>query len=413
MALDPQRVRDDFPILSRTMNGKRLVYLDNAATTQKPRSVIQALVDYYSNYNANVHRGAYQLAEESTELFERAREKVSRFIGCDPEEVVFVRGATEAINLVAYSYGFRKLRRGDKVLTTIMEHHSNLVPWQFLRAKGVGLDFVGLTEEGELDMEELKAKIDRRVKLVAVTQMSNVLGTVNHVREIADVAHDAGSPILVDGAQSVPHMPVDVVQSGADFLAFSGHKMLGPMGIGVLFAKHELLEAMDPFHGGGDMIKTVELKHSTWNDVPAKFEAGTPDVAGAHALGVAIDYLGSLEMGEVRRHEVSLTRYALERLADTELVEVYGPRDAEKRGGVLSFNIEHVHPHDVATILDSQGVAVRAGHHCAQPLMNWLGVPATARASFYVYNTKEDVDALISAIEKVKEVFRLKQVSSA
>lgn len=413
MVLDPRRVKDDFPILSRTVNGRRLVYLDNAATTQKPRSVIQALVDYYSNYNANVHRGAYQLAEESTELFEGAREKISRFIGCAPEEIVFVRGATEAINLVAYSYGFKKLRRGDKVLTTIMEHHSNLVPWQFLRAKGVELDFVGLTKDGELDIEELKSKMEKRVKLVAVTQVSNVLGTVNPVREIAQIAHDAGSRILIDGAQSVPHMPVDVTQSDADFFAFSGHKMLGPMGIGVLYAKRDLLEVMDPFHGGGDMIKTVELRRSTWNDVPAKFEAGTPDVAGAHALGVATDYLRSLGMEEVRRHEVSLTRFALKRLADTEAVTVYGPADPEKRGGVVSFNIERVHPHDVATILDSQGVAIRAGHHCAQPLMNWLGVSATARASFYVYNMEEDIDALVSAVDRVKEVFRLKQVSSA
>ncbi|MEM3670710.1 MAG: cysteine desulfurase [Thermoprotei archaeon] len=403
MSLKPEYVRPDFPVLDRTFGGQKLAYLDNAATTQKPRQVIEALVDFYSKSNANVHRGAYQLAGEATELYEGAREKVAGFIGGKPEGLVFVRGATEAINLVAYSLG-KVLRPGDKVLTTMMEHHSNIVPWQFLEKYGVKLEYVNLTENGELSIEDFESKLDERVKLFTFTHVSNVLGTVNAASYLTDKAHKNGSLVLLDCAQSVPHMPVSASEIGADFYAFSGHKMLGPMGIGCLYAKPDLLEHLDPFHGGGDMIKQVHLHESSWNDVPHKFEAGTPNVADAVGLGAAVDYLTRLGMSRVEDHERKLTEYVLKRLGD-EKIKYYGPSDHSKRGGLVSFNIEGAHPHDVATLLDERAIAVRAGHHCAQPLMEWLGVDSTTRASFYIYNTMEEIDRLMDALIGVRRLF--------
>jgi cysteine desulfurase/selenocysteine lyase len=399
-----EETRKDFPILSRTFNGRVLAYLDNAATTQKPIQVIEAVRNFYAHSNSNVHRGVYGLAEEATELYEGARETVAHFIGAEPNGVVFVRGATEAINLVAYAFGFKKLRRGHKILTTEMEHHSNLVPWQMLESKGIKLEFLRIRGSGELSLDEFQEKLDDSVKLVAVTQTSNVLGTINPVKEMAELAHDNGSLILVDGAQSVPHMAINAEKLDVDFLAFSGHKMLGPMGIGCLYAKPERLQEMDPFQGGGEMINTVSLRHSTWADPPAKFEAGTPNAEGAVGLAAAVEYLERLGMENVRSHEEKLVDYALKRMQEIG-VEAYGPSDTKKRGGVVSFNVGGVHAHDVATILDSKAIAVRAGHHCAQPIMRWLSVPATARASFYVYNTLEEVDRLIAGLEDVKSVF--------
>jgi cysteine desulfurase/selenocysteine lyase len=404
-----EHTRKDFPILSRTFNGRVLAYLDNAATTQKPIQVIEAVRNFYAYSNSNVHRGAYGLAEEATELYESSREHIARFIGADPNEVVFVRGATEAINLVAYALGSKKLRRGHKVLVTEMEHHSNLVPWQLLGSKGIKLDFLRIHDRGELSLDEFQNKLDDSVKLVAVTQTSNVLGTINPVKEMVELAHDNGSLVLVDGAQSVPHMETNVERLDADFLAFSGHKMLGPMGIGCLYAKSVHLREMDPFQGGGEMINTVSLHHSTWADPPAKFEAGTPNVEGAVGLAAAVGYLENLGMENVRLHEEKLVDYTLKRMREID-AEVYGLTEPKKRGGVVSFNIKGVHPHDLATILDEKAIAVRAGHHCAQPIMRWLSVPATARASFYIYNTLEEVDRLIAGLEDVKNVFHKVEV---
>ena len=407
-SIDVQRVREDFPILARSVHGRPLVYLDNAATTQKPRSVIDALVHYYENYNANIHRGLHTLSEEATARYEEVRLKTARFIGAPASQsIVFTRNTTEAINLVAHAWGRKYLRPGDEVLLTIMEHHSNLVPWQLIaKETGAELRFIDIDDEGQLVWPDVERLIGERTKLVAVTHMSNVLGTITPVRRIADLAHEHGALVLIDAAQSVPHMPVDVQELDCDFLAFSAHKMLGPTGVGVLYGRHELLEAMDPFLGGGEMIRRVRLEESTWNDVPWKFEAGTPNIGDVCAFGAAIDYLQGLGMEQVRAHEVALVREAMRRLSSIAEVTIYGPEGAEARGGVVAFNLQDIHPHDLGTVLDRHGVAIRAGHHCAQPLMTRLDVVATGRASFYVYNTGEELDALMEGIEATKRLFR-------
>jgi cysteine desulfurase/selenocysteine lyase len=401
-----EQIRSDFPILSRRINGRPLVYVDNAATSQKPASVIEAIDSYYQRSNANIHRGVYELAEEATELYEDGKRKVAQFIGAEFEETIFVRNANEAINLVRYAWGRDNVSADDTVLITQMEHHANIVPWQLLcQEQGARLEYLTVSDEGKLDPSELDGKLARgRVKLVAVAHISNVLGTINPVAEIARRAHAAGAKVLVDGAQSVPQLPVDMQETGADFYAFTGHKMLGPTGIGALWGRRELLEEMPPFLGGSDMIKTVEDNHATWNDLPWKFEAGTPSIAGGVGLGVAVDYLSELGMKAVRAHERKLTAYALERLGALAGVRVFGPPDPDERGGVVSFEVDGMHPHDIAQLCDREAVCIRAGHHCAQPLMRRLGVPATARASFQVYNTREDVDRLIEALEKAKSV---------
>jgi cysteine desulfurase/selenocysteine lyase len=414
--LDVQMIRADFPVLQRQVHGKPLVYLDNAATSQKPESVIESMSDYYRNYNANIHRGVHTLAEEATAAYEGARRKVGRFINAySPREVVFVRNTTEAINLVACSWGRAFVGEGDVIILTVMEHHSNLVPWQLLAQKtGAQLEFIGLDPEGRLilgDLDRLLDEFGGRVKLVGVSGMSNVLGTINPVPKIAKKVHDVGALFLVDGAQSVPHLPVDVQALDADFLAFSGHKMLGPTGIGVLWGRKEILQMMPPFQGGGDMIKSVHLRESEWNDIPHKFEAGTPNVAHAIGLGAAVDYLDELGMANVKAHEQAIAAYALERLATVPNLHIYGP-PAEERGGVVTFNLIRdgellIHPHDLASILDREGIAIRAGHHCAQPLMEHYGVAATARASFYVYNTEDEVDKLVEALFTAQKVFGL------
>jgi cysteine desulfurase/selenocysteine lyase len=405
----PWEVRRDFPLLQRTVDGKPLVYLDSAATSQKPRVVLEALQRYYEEYNANVHRGLYRIAERATLAYEEARAKVAAFIGAPPEELIFTRGTTEAINLVAYSYGDAFVRPGDEILVTEMEHHSNLVPWQLLaQRRGARLRFVRVRpEDGTLDLDSLDRCLTERTRVVAVTHQSNVVGTINPVRDIAERAHAVGAVVLVDGAQSVPHMPVRVQDLGCDFLAFSGHKMCGPTGIGALWGRRELLEAMPPFHGGGEMIERVELETSTYKDPPHRFEAGTPNIADAIALGVAVDYLQAVGMDAVRAHEKALVRYALAQLAEVKGLRLYGPRDPELRGGAVAFSLEGVHPHDVAQVLDGEGVCVRAGHHCAQPLHRALGVAATARASVYLYNTPEDIDALVRGLERVRAFFGL------
>ncbi|MBX6340877.1 MAG: cysteine desulfurase [Thermomicrobiaceae bacterium] len=408
-AFDVEQVKADFPILRRTAHGKPLTYLDSAASSQKPPPVIEALDAFYRASNANIHRGVYELSEEATAAYDAARAKVARLINAaDERECIFVRNATEGLNLVAQSWGRANLGPGDVVVLTLLEHHSNIVPWQLIAAeRGAKLEYVDIDDEGRLRLDDLAAYLETgNVKLVAVTHVSNALGTINPIAEIAARAHAAGAVVLVDGAQSVPHMPVDVQALGADFLAFSGHKMLGPMGIGVLYGRRDLLEAMPPFLGGGDMIRTVELERSTWADLPAKFEAGTPSVADAVGLGAAVDYLRGLGLDAVRAHERELIGYALERLRTVPGITLYGP-EGEDRAGVVSFTLADVHPHDIASILDGEGIAVRAGHHCAQPLMRRLGVVATARASFYVYNSEEDVDRLVDALATVRRIFGL------
>jgi cysteine desulfurase / selenocysteine lyase len=406
-SIDVERIRKDFPILSRTIHGKRLVYLDNAATTQKPHVVLDALATYYERTNANVHRGIHTLADEATVAYEAVRARVARFIGAsDSRGIVFTRNATEAINLVALSYVAPKVNPGDEVVLTAMEHHSNLVPWIMLsKRKGVVLKHIPITDDGRLEIDRFASMLTPRTKLVSVMQASNVLGTINPVSEIVGIAHAAGVPVLVDGAQSVPHMPVDVGRLGADFLAFSAHKMLGPTGVGVLWGRPELLEEAEPFMGGGEMIREVRLDDATWNDIPWKFEAGTPNIADVVAFGAALDYLDAIGMEAVRAHEIELNRYALERMSADPALKIHGPLEAEARTGVVSFYDETVHPHDIATILDLYGVAVRAGHHCAQPLMRRLGVPATARASFYIYNDAADIDALVAALSEARVYF--------
>ncbi|GBD22021.1 putative cysteine desulfurase [bacterium HR28] len=406
--LDVHRIRTDFPIFQRTVrDGKPLVYLDSAATSQKPASVIEALAGFYRTSNANIHRGIYELSEEASILYEEARAKVARFIGASrPDEVVFVRNTTEAINLVARTWGVANLQAGDVVVTTILEHHSNIVPWHQLAAeRGIVVRFVDIDETGRLRLDQLEMLLRTEpVKLVAVTHVSNALGTINPVSDIARLAHEAGALVLVDGAQSVPHLPVDVRALGADFLAFSGHKMLGPFGIGVLWARYELLASLPPFLGGGGMIRTVTTEGFTPGDVPARFEAGTPSVADAVALGAAVDYLEAIGMAAIRQHEVALLAYALPRLEEIPGIRLYGPV-GEDRAGVISFTLGDVHPHDVAAVLDLHGIAVRAGHHCTQPLMRRLGVVATTRASFYLYNWEADVDRLVEALQEARRVF--------
>ncbi|MCI0815561.1 MAG: cysteine desulfurase [Chloroflexi bacterium] len=405
---DVAKIRKDFPILDREVHGVPLVYLDNAATSQKPRAVIQALSDYYERYNANVHRGAHTLAIEATDAYEEARAKVARFINApSPENIVFVRNTTEAINLVAHTWAVANVGAGDRIVVTEMEHHSNLVPWQHVaRVGGAELKLMAMTSGYELDTSDLDELLTPATKLVALTHMSNVLGTITPVAEVVAAAHRVGALALIDAAQSVPHMPVDVQALDCDFMAFSGHKMLGPTGIGVLYAKADVLEEMDPFLRGGEMVLEVTYEDATWNQVPLKFEAGTPNIGDAIALGAAVDYLSALGMDDVREHEVALTRYAMERFAELEEVTTFGPSDLSVRGGVVSFYMSEIHPHDIGQILDQVGVAIRAGHHCAMPLVrSRLNVPATARASFYLYNTEAEVDALIDGLNQVLRYF--------
>jgi cysteine desulfurase/selenocysteine lyase len=406
-AIDPYALRADFPILQTTVHGKPLVYLDSASTSQKPQVVIDALDDFYREYNANVHRGIYEIGERSTAAYERARAQVARFIGAsDAHEIVFTRNATEAINLVAYSWGRRNIGRGDAIVLTEMEHHANLVPWQLLVQEQDGdLEFIPITDDGLLRLDVFEVLLRLKPKLVAFTHVSNTLGTINPVEELTRMAHEAGALVLIDGAQAVPHVPVDVEAIGADFYAFSGHKMLGPTGSGALWARRELLEAMPPFLAGGEMIREVHLRRSEWNEIPWKFEAGTPDIGAAIGLGAAADYLRGLGMEGVREHERELVHYALETLPrEVPSIELYGPA-ADQRGGVIPFNLPRIHPHDVAQVLDRFGIAVRAGHHCTMPLHERLDLPATARASFNVYSTREDIDALANGLKEVIRVF--------
>ncbi len=404
--IDLSHLRADFPILDQEMNGRPLVYLDSAATSQKPNQVIEAISDFYRTSNSNVHRGAYSLSNEATERYEDARAKVAQFIGADSREVAFNRGATSAINQVAYGWGLNNLQAGDRVLLTLMEHHANIVPWQIVsQHTGAELVYVPYTDEFLLDMDAFADLLDNRVKIVGVTLMSNVLGTINPVRQIADAAHEVGAIVVVDAAQAAPHLSIDVAALDADFLAFSGHKMLGPTGIGVLYGKIERLEAMEPGEGGGEMISDVELHSSTWAEVPHKFEAGTPPIAEAIGLGAAVDYLDKLGMDTVRAHELDLVGYALGQLNNVEGLVIHGPTDLDHRGSAIAFGMDGVHPHDIATVLDQSGIAIRAGHHCARPLARSLNVTATARASFYIYNDRSDVDALIGGLSQVKEIF--------
>ncbi len=399
-------IRSDFPILNQQVHGKPLVYLDSAATSQKPQQVIEALARYYRQDNANVHRGIHALAERATAEYEQARLKVARFINAaSSKEIVFVRNATEAINLVANAWGRANLRPGDEVLITQMEHHANIVPWQLVtQATGATLRYAPVTDAGELDYDALDSLLTGRTKVFAFTAMSNVLGTINPVAELTAKAHAVGAIAVVDGAQSVPHLPTDVQALDVDFLAISSHKMLGPTGVGALYGKRALLDAMPPFMGGGEMIREVFMDHSTWEDAPLKFEAGTPAIGEAIAFGAAVDYLDALGMDWVHQHEMEITHYAWQRLSAIEGLRIIGP-GPERRGGLLAFTLADVHPHDVAAVLDMQGVAVRAGHHCAQPIHDRYGIPATTRASFYIYNTPEEVDVLAAALERARELF--------
>lgn len=406
--LDVARIRTEFPILEQSINGHPLIYLDSASTSQKPRAVIDALAGYYREYNANVHRGIYTIGERATAEYEKARVKVARFINApDSHEVIFTRNATEAINIVAYSWGRRNIGRGDQIVLTEMEHHANLVPWQLLVQEMDGdLEFIPITDDGILRLDVFEVLLKLKPKLVAFTHVSNTLGTINPVREMTEMAHAAGALVLVDGAQAVPHVPVDVQAIGCDFYAFSGHKMLGPMGSGALWARRELLESMPPFLAGGEMIREVHLRRSEFNEIPWKFEAGTPAVGDAIGLGVAADYLMDLGMDAVREHERALVTYALEVLPrDVPGIELYGPLDPDGRGGVVPFNLPEIHPHDVAQVLDRFGIAVRAGHHCTMPLHERLDLTATARASFSVYSNTADIDALVAGLLEAQRVF--------
>jgi cysteine desulfurase/selenocysteine lyase len=399
-------VRTQFPILAREVEGRPIAYLDSAATAQKPAAVIEAIDSYYRNSNANVHRSMHVLAAEAEALYEDGRRKIAALVGARPGEIVFVRNATEAINLVRFTWAREHVGPGDVVMITAMEHHSNVVPWQLLcEERGARLEYIEIDAQGRLDLSDFDERLERGVKLVALTHVSNVLGTINPVAEVAERAHAAGAAVLVDGAQAVPQFPVDVSATGADFYAFTGHKMYGPTGIGVLWGRRELLDEMPPFLGGGSMIKAVEDDHSTWAPVPAKFEAGTPAIAESAGLGAAADFMIGLGMDAVRAHEQELTAYALERLSAMAGVTVFGPGDAADRGALVSFAVEGIHPHDLAELCNREAVAIRAGHHCAQPLMRRLGVPATARASFGVYNTPDEVDRLIAALENAQRVF--------
>jgi cysteine desulfurase/selenocysteine lyase len=402
-------LRNDFPIFKKKINGKDLVYLDNASTTQKPYSVINSITDFYSNYNSNIHRAVYQLAEEATELYEQSRKKIANFINVRPEEIIFTRNTTESINLIAHSWARSNLKKNDVIAITEIEHHSNIVPWQILCQEiGTRLEYVGIDESGFLDIEYLIELISsRKVKLVSISHMSNVLGTIVPIERIVKTAHQYDIPVIVDGAQSVPHMPVDVKKLDCDFLVFSAHKMLGPTGVGVLYAKKELLEKMKPFMAGGDMIKEVFKFHTNYNDVPYKFEAGTPNIADVVGFGAAVEYLEKIGMENIRNHEIYLTEYALESMQSLKYITIYGPMDSKFRGGVISFNIADIHPHDLATIMNDHGIAIRSGHHCAQVLMQRLDVPATSRASFYIYNTKEEIDKFVNAIKEAGRIFKI------
>ncbi|OLC91585.1 MAG: cysteine desulfurase [Thaumarchaeota archaeon 13_1_40CM_3_38_6] len=406
-----ESIRNDFPILKRKVHkDKQLIYFDNAATSQKPIQVIEAISDYYLNYNSNIHRAVHELAEEATAAYETTRDKVAKFINVkNREEIVFVRGTTEAINLVAYSWGRQNVYKDDIIVTTEYEHHSNIVPWQMLaKEKGAKLEYIGVDDKGELILDQLDGYLDTgRVKLVTFSQMSNVLGTITNSDEIIKKCRKKGVKILVDAAQSVPHLKVDLQKLDCDFFAFSAHKMLGPTGVGVLWAKKELLESMSPFNGGGDMIREVHKYETTWNDLPYKFEAGTPNIADVIGFAAAMDYLERIGMDKVREHEIELTKYALDKLSQIKKIKLYGPNEMAKRGGVISFNLGDIHPHDLATIVDEDGVAIRSGHHCAQVLMERLDVAATSRASFYIYNTKEEVDVFIKSLNRAKELFRI------
>lgn len=400
------RYRGDFPILDRKVHGKPLVYLDNSATSQKPRAVLDALEDYYTRLNANVHRGLHTLSEEATNAYEAARERVARFINAPVRSLVFVRNTTEGINLVASAWGRKNVGAGDEILLSVMEHHSNIVPWQMLaRETGAVLRYFDIREDGSLDMDQADDLITERTRIVSIAHMSNVLGTVNPVEAIVERAHDAGALVFMDAAQSVPHIPVDVARLGCDFFAFSGHKMCGPTGIGGLYGRPELLETMDPYMGGGSMIDEVRLNGFTCADIPEKFEAGTPNIAHAIVFGDVVDYLSAVGMEQLHTHERALTDYTIERLEEIDGLTVYG--HAPGRGGAISFNLDDMHPSDLSTVLDRQGIAIRAGHHCAQPLMRRLGTPygATARASLYFYNTSEEIDTMIAAIHRARNLF--------
>ncbi|MBC1405078.1 cysteine desulfurase [Listeria welshimeri] len=407
--IDIQKIRADFPILDQEINEKPLAYLDNAATSQKPKQVIEALTHYYEFDNANVHRGVHTLAARATDAYESARVKVAKFIHArEVAEIIFTRGTTSAINLVVDSYAEANIEAGDEIVISYLEHHSNLIPWQQLaKRKGAVLKYIELEEDGTISVEQAKKTISEKTKIVALAHVSNVLGTITPIREIAVIAHKFGAVILVDGAQAVPHMEVNVVDLDADFYAFSGHKMMASTGIGALYGKRELLDAMEPTEFGGEMIDFVELYDSTWKELPWKFEAGTPIIGGAIALGAAIDYLAEVGLANIHAHEQALASYAIEEMSKIDGITIYGPKDASKRCGLVTFNLEGAHPHDIATILDEDGIAIRAGHHCAQPLMKWLDVSSTARASFYIYNTKEEIDALIDGLKLTKEYFGL------
>ena len=402
-----KQIERDFPILTRKINGKRLIYLDNAATSQKPIQVINTISDFYKKHNANIHRSIHTLGNESTELYENSREKVSKFINSKSQEIIFTRSTTESINTIAYSLMKQGTKKGDEIILFIAEHHANIIPWQFLyKFKGVKLKYINLNKDTTLDMKHFGSLLTKNTKLVALTHCSNVTGTINNIKDISKLVHDNKSLFLVDAAQSVPHFKVD--SSYADFLAFSGHKMLGPTGIGILSAKEELQEKMEPFLGGGNMIKEVNLLETTYKNAPYKFEAGTPPIADAIGLGAAIDYLNDIGMDNIQSHEKELTTYALKRLQEIKDLKIHGSLDVKKRIGVISFSMEKIHPHDIAAILDTKGIAIRAGHNCAQPLMKFLQVPAVGRASFYLYNKKEDVDMLIDGLLEVKKVFKRK-----
>jgi len=405
--LDVAAIRQDFPILARRVHDKPLVYLDNAATSQKPRQVIQALVDYYEQTNANIHRGLHTLAEEATDAYERARGKVARFIGASgADEILFTRNTTEALNLVAYTWAVDNIREGDEIVISTMEHHSNIVPWQWVAERqGAVLKYAEVDDDGKLDLAQIEQLVTDRTKLVSMMHVSSVLGTINPIKEIARIAHANGALLMADGAQSVPHLPVNVAELDCDFLAFSSHKMLGPTGVGVLWGRREILQEMRPFLGGGEMIEIVERQTTTYNVLPWKYEAGTPNIADVIALGAAIDYLTELGMDRVRAHEIEITAYALEKLSKVPGITIYGPKTAEERGGVVAFTVDDLHPHDLGQIVDYDGVAIRAGQHCCQVLSHAIGVPATARASFYVYNTPEEVDVLVAAVEGARAMF--------
>ncbi len=405
--IDIETIREDFPILKRELDGKRLVYLDSAATSQKPNVVIDAVSEYYRMYNANIHRGIHTLSEQATHAFEKVRVKIKNFIGApDSREVIFTKNTTEAINLVALTWGRKNIGEGDEIMLSPMEHHSNLVPWQMLaQEKKAKLVFPELTADGRLDLQSVENLLGPKTKIIAITQMSNVLGTIVPIAEICKLAHANGTIVLVDGAQSVPHMPTNVQELACDFLAFSMHKMCGPTGVGILWGKSELLEAMPPFMGGGDMISAVWADRFVPNQLPWKFEAGTPNIADVIASGAAIDYLSKLGMANVRAHEIELSAYASKKFSELQGVTLYGPRDPELKGGVVSFNMDGIHPHDLGQIVNEDGVAIRVGHHCCQPLMRQMDVMGTARASFYVYTTTEEIDMLVDALQKAQKVF--------